>query len=125
MKMSATKEQIDAIAVRRQAVADFEASAPERNVWEKSIYASLMRDWGEDRAIQVADRILKEWRARFRAAAAEMILGTPTGKCEKCGGSLFGSASHYCPTPARLCLECLNPISAHSPQCSRAAEVSQ
>ena len=29
--MSATKEQIDAIAARRQAIADFDASAPERS----------------------------------------------------------------------------------------------
>ena len=64
MKMSATKEQI---AVRRQAVADFKASAPERNVWEQSVYAALRSEWDEGGAIKVADRILKEWRARFRA----------------------------------------------------------
>ena len=98
MKMSATKEQIDAIAVRRQAVADFEASAPERNVWEQSVYAALRSEWDEGGAIKVADRILKEWRARFRVEPAEMILGKPTGKCETCGGLLFGSALHHCPS---------------------------
>ena len=97
MKMSATKEQIDAIAVRRQAVADFEASAPERNVWEQSVYAALRSEWDEGGAIKVADRILKEWRARFRVEPAEMILGKPTGKCDNCGGSLFVSALHRCP----------------------------
>ena len=65
--MSATKEQIDAIAARRQAIADFDASAPERNVWEKSVYTALRSEWDEDCAIKVADRILNEWRARFRA----------------------------------------------------------
>ena len=28
----------------------------------------------------------------------ETVLGKPTGKCEKCGGLLFGSALHYCPS---------------------------
>ena len=95
MKMSATKEQI---AVRRQAVADFKASAPERNVWEQSVYAALrISKWDDGGAIKVADCILKEWRARFRVEPAEMILGKPTGKCDNCGGSLFGSALHRCP----------------------------
>ena len=49
MKMSATKEQI---AVRRQAVADFKASAPERNVWEQSVYAALRSEWDEGGAIK-------------------------------------------------------------------------
>ena len=40
------------------------------------------------------------------------ILGKPTGKCSKCGGSLFGSASHYCPTPSTVirCHRCKGTI---------------
>lgn len=64
-----TKQEADAMMARRKEAADFEATAPERAIWERAVLAGMHADWEVSAAITDADTVLTAWKDRFRQGA--------------------------------------------------------